>query len=174
MGKERTTVNEGRQRQRYEVTSVSFNTKAGGFPTMSHEIRHAIALLSVLAAVGAVSSIGHAQSPSTGPSTELRTGPSTELRTGPSTELRTGSGQALRQSSGQAYPTKPIRMIVPWNPGGTTDTIARILGQKMSEAWGQPVVIDIRPGASAIIGTEIAMRAPADRTKRDRPLKKNQ
>jgi len=138
MGKERTTVNEGRQRQRYEVTSVSFNTKAGGFPTMSHEIRHAIALLSVLAAVGAVSSIGHAQSPSTGPSTELRTGP------------------------GQAYPTKPIRMIVPWNPGGTTDTIARILGQKMSEAWGQPVVIDIRPGASAIIGTEIAMRAPAD------------
>ena len=62
----------------------------------------------------------------------------------------------------QNYPTKPIRMIVPWNPGGTTDTIARILGQKMSEAWGHPVVIDIRPGASAIIGTEIAMRAPAD------------
>jgi tripartite-type tricarboxylate transporter receptor subunit TctC len=62
----------------------------------------------------------------------------------------------------QNYPTKPIRMIVPWNPGGTTDTIARILGQKMSETWGHPVVIDIRPGASAIIGTEIAMRAPAD------------
>ena len=65
-------------------------------------------------------------------------------------------------SHAQSYPTKPIRMIVPWNPGGTTDTIARILGQKMSEAWGHPVVIDIRPGASAIIGTEIAMRAPAD------------
>jgi len=65
-------------------------------------------------------------------------------------------------SHAQNYPTKPIRMIVPWNPGGTTDTIARILGQKMSEAWGHPVVIDIRPGASAIIGTEIAMRAPAD------------
>jgi tripartite-type tricarboxylate transporter receptor subunit TctC len=62
----------------------------------------------------------------------------------------------------QAYPTKPIRMIVPWSPGGTSDTIARILGQKMTETWGQQVVIDTRPGASGIIGTEIAMRAPAD------------
>jgi tripartite-type tricarboxylate transporter receptor subunit TctC len=61
-----------------------------------------------------------------------------------------------------SYPTKPIRMIVPWNPGGTSDTIARILGQKMNEAWGQPIVIDTRAGASGIIGTEIAMRAPAD------------
>jgi len=60
------------------------------------------------------------------------------------------------------YPDKPIRMIVPWNPGGTSDTIARILGQKMTERWGQQVVIDTRAGASGIIGTEIAMRAPAD------------
>jgi tripartite-type tricarboxylate transporter receptor subunit TctC len=63
---------------------------------------------------------------------------------------------------GQDYPVKPIRMIMPWNPGGTTDTIARILGQKMTETWGQPVIIDTRPGASGIIGTELAMRAPAD------------
>ena len=63
---------------------------------------------------------------------------------------------------GQAYPTKPIRMIVPWNPGGTSDTIARILAQKMNETWGQPIVIDTRAGASGIIGTEIAMRAPTD------------
>ncbi|MGZ8228496.1 MAG: Bug family tripartite tricarboxylate transporter substrate binding protein [Burkholderiales bacterium] len=63
---------------------------------------------------------------------------------------------------GQGYPTKPIRMIVPWNPGGTSDTIARILGQKMTETWGQPVVIDTRAGASGIIGTEIVMRAPDD------------
>jgi len=62
----------------------------------------------------------------------------------------------------QAYPTKPIRMIVPWSPGGTSDTIARILGQKMTEQWGQQIVIDTRPGASGIIGTEVAMRAPAD------------
>jgi tripartite-type tricarboxylate transporter receptor subunit TctC len=63
---------------------------------------------------------------------------------------------------GQTYPSKPIRMIVPWNPGGTSDTIARILGQKMTETWGQPVVIDARAGASGIVGTEIAMRAPSD------------
>ena len=62
----------------------------------------------------------------------------------------------------QGYPSKPIRMIMPWNPGGTTDVTARILGQKMTETWGQPVVVDPRPGASGIIGTEIAMRAPAD------------
>ena len=62
----------------------------------------------------------------------------------------------------QGYPSKPIRMIMPWNPGGTTDVTARILGQKMNETWGQPVVVDPRPGASGIIGTEIAMRAPAD------------
>ncbi len=62
----------------------------------------------------------------------------------------------------QGYPSKPIRMIMPWNPGGTTDVTARILGQKMTENWGQPVVVDSRPGASGIIGTEIAMRAPAD------------
>jgi tripartite-type tricarboxylate transporter receptor subunit TctC len=60
------------------------------------------------------------------------------------------------------YPSKPIRMIVPWSPGGTSDTTARILAQKMTEAWGQQVVIDTRPGASGIIGTELAMRAPAD------------
>jgi tripartite-type tricarboxylate transporter receptor subunit TctC len=60
------------------------------------------------------------------------------------------------------YPSRPIRMVVPFSPGGTSDTLARILGQKLSEAWGQPVVVDARPGASGIIGTEIAMRAPAD------------
>jgi len=62
----------------------------------------------------------------------------------------------------QSYPSKPIRMIVPWSPGGTSDTIARILGQKMTEQWGQQVVIDTRPGASGIIGTEVAMRASAE------------
>ena len=61
-----------------------------------------------------------------------------------------------------AYPTRPIRMIVPFSPGGTSDTLARILGQKMTEAWGQQVVVDGRPGASGIIGTEVAARAPAD------------
>ena len=53
-------------------------------------------------------------------------------------------------------------MIVPFSPGGTSDTLARIRGQKITEAWGQQVVVDMRPGASGIIGTEIAVRAPAD------------
>jgi tripartite-type tricarboxylate transporter receptor subunit TctC len=53
-------------------------------------------------------------------------------------------------------------MVVPLSPGGTSDTLARILGQKMTEAWGQQVVVDGRPDASGIIGTEVAARAPAD------------
>ena len=53
-------------------------------------------------------------------------------------------------------------MIVPFSPGGTSDTLARILGQKMTEAWGQQIVVDTRPGASGIIGTELAAHAPAD------------
>ena len=60
------------------------------------------------------------------------------------------------------YPARPIRMIVPFSPGGTSDTLARILGQRMADNWGQPVVVDSRPGASGIIDTEVAMRAPAD------------
>ena len=60
------------------------------------------------------------------------------------------------------YPNKPIRMIVPFSPGGTSDTLARILGQKMTEQWSQQIVVDFRPGASGIIGTEIAMRAAPD------------
>jgi tripartite-type tricarboxylate transporter receptor subunit TctC len=72
------------------------------------------------------------------------------------------AAQSPSTSSGQAYPEKPIRMIVPWSPGGTSDTIARILGQKMTEQWGQQVVIDTRPGASGIIGTEVAMRTTPD------------
>ena len=60
------------------------------------------------------------------------------------------------------YPQRPIRMIVPFSPGGTSDTLARVLGQKMTESWGQQVVVDTRPGASGIIGTDIAARAAAD------------
>lgn len=62
----------------------------------------------------------------------------------------------------QNYPTKPIRFIVPFPPGGPTDTIARIVGQKLTESWGQPVVIDNRGGASGNIGAEIASKSPPD------------
>jgi len=72
------------------------------------------------------------------------------------------AGQAASTSSGQAYPTKPIRMIAPYPPGGTSDIVARIVGQTLIEAWGARVVVDNRPGASGSLGTEIAARANAD------------
>lgn len=62
----------------------------------------------------------------------------------------------------QGYPTKAVRMIVPLVPGGSVDTMARALAQKMTESMGQQVVVDNRGGASGNIGTEIAARAPAD------------
>lgn len=60
------------------------------------------------------------------------------------------------------YPGKSIRMIIPFPPGGGTDTLGRILGPKLSEALGQQVVMDNRPGAGANIGAEIAAKAPPD------------
>ncbi len=65
-------------------------------------------------------------------------------------------------AEGQAYPTKPIRMIAPYPPAGTSDILARIVGQKLIEAWGERVVVDNRPGASGSLGTEIAATATPD------------
>src|SRR4051812_15569280 len=62
----------------------------------------------------------------------------------------------------QTYPSKPIRFVVPYAPGGNTDILTRLLGQKMSEAWGQQVIIDNRPGAAGTLGAELVARAPAD------------
>lgn len=62
----------------------------------------------------------------------------------------------------QAYPVKPIRMIVGFAPGGGTDVTARAIVQELSEALGQRVVIDNRPGANGIVGTEVAAKSPAD------------
>ena len=64
--------------------------------------------------------------------------------------------------SGQDYPNKPIRFIVPFPPGGATDIIARIVGQKLTEASGQQVILDNRGGGSSILGTELAARAAPD------------
>ncbi|MCC6532508.1 MAG: tripartite tricarboxylate transporter substrate binding protein [Burkholderiales bacterium] len=60
------------------------------------------------------------------------------------------------------FPTKPIRLIVPFAPGGSNDIMARITGQKFSASLGQQVIVDNRPGASGIVGTELAAKAPAD------------
>jgi tripartite-type tricarboxylate transporter receptor subunit TctC len=62
----------------------------------------------------------------------------------------------------QEYPAKPIRWIIPYPPGGTSDFLARLIGQKMTESWKQTVIIDNRTGANGNIGTEAAARAPAD------------
>ena len=65
---------------------------------------------------------------------------------------------------GQAdpYPNKPIRIVVPWAAGGGADIITRSIGQKLNERWGQQVVVDNRPGAATIIGTEIVAKAAPD------------
>jgi len=65
-------------------------------------------------------------------------------------------------ASAQTYPAKPIRLIVPYPPGGPTDLVGRTLGQKLTDAWGQQVVIENRAGAASAVGTEVAARSPAD------------
>jgi tripartite-type tricarboxylate transporter receptor subunit TctC len=65
-------------------------------------------------------------------------------------------------AAAQNYPNKPIRLIVAFPPGGSTDVLARIVGAKLGESWGQQVIVDNRPGAGTNIGTEMAAHAPAD------------
>src|SRR5262245_28391749 len=60
------------------------------------------------------------------------------------------------------YPDRPIRIIVPYTPGGTVDVLARMLGPRLTEAWGQPVVIDNRPGAGGNIGADAVAKSPPD------------
>lgn len=62
----------------------------------------------------------------------------------------------------QAYPAKPVRIIVPFPPGGATDIVARIVAQKLNEAWGQQIIVDNRTGAGGNIGGELAAKAPPD------------
>jgi len=62
----------------------------------------------------------------------------------------------------QSYPNRPIRLIVPYPPGGGTDIVGRVIGQKLHEALGQPVVIDNRGGAGGTIGTAAAAKAAPD------------
>ena len=62
----------------------------------------------------------------------------------------------------QSYPSKAVRLIVPFAAGGSTDIIGRIVAQKLNEMWGQPVLVDNRAGGSTVIGTEIVAKAPPD------------
>jgi len=65
-------------------------------------------------------------------------------------------------SLAQGWPNRPIRMVVPYTPGGYTDLMARLVGQKISEALGQPIVFENKPGANAIIGTDVVAKAAPD------------
>src|SRR5258708_36257729 len=67
-------------------------------------------------------------------------------------------------SPAQDYPNKPIRIIVPYPPGGFNDTLARTLGQKLTEKWGQAVSVGNRPGGGTTIGTHIAGQSAPDRS----------
>jgi len=69
-----------------------------------------------------------------------------------------GIGAACAQS----YPVKPIRIIVPFAPGGPNDILARIIGQKLTEAWGQQTIVENRPGGGTVIGTEVVAKSPPD------------
>ena len=61
-----------------------------------------------------------------------------------------------------AYPSQPLKLIVPYPAGGATDTLARTVGQKLQEAWGQPALVENRPGAGGTIGNGFVVKAPAD------------
>ena len=72
------------------------------------------------------------------------------------------SALPLAAQAQQQFPTRPIRIVVPFSPGGSTDALARLVAHKMSENWGQPVVIENRTGAAGTIGTSIVAKATPD------------
>ncbi|MPZ44327.1 MAG: tripartite tricarboxylate transporter substrate binding protein [Betaproteobacteria bacterium] len=72
------------------------------------------------------------------------------------------AASAAEAALAQDYPTKPIRMVVAVAPAGPTDILARMIGQKLTDSWGQPVIIDNRPGGGQVIGTDIVAKSQPD------------
>ena len=73
-----------------------------------------------------------------------------------------GAGAACAAQAQQQYPTKPIRIVAPFPPGGTADFLARVLADRLTQTWGQQVVVDNRSGAGGVIGTDIVAKATRD------------
>jgi len=69
---------------------------------------------------------------------------------------------AVSAQPADKYPDRPIKILVPFAPGGSTDILARVIAQKMLENWGQQVIVETRPGAATVIGTTAAAQAPSD------------
>ena len=65
-------------------------------------------------------------------------------------------------ASAQVYPTRPVKLIVPFAPGGPTDTVARLMAEQLQSQWKQPVVVDYKPGAGTVVGTQFVARSLAD------------
>src|SRR5207245_869222 len=73
-----------------------------------------------------------------------------------------GAAQAVFAQGAKNYPDKPVRVVVGYSPGGLPDTIARLIGQKLSERWGQQFVVENKPGANGILGAEFVAKAAPD------------
>ena len=76
--------------------------------------------------------------------------------------LEHAQAQATLDAEAKSYPNRAIRIIVPFPPGGPADTIARLVGQRMTEDWGQPALIENRAGGNTAIGAQAAARSPPD------------